>query len=106
MSHFRTAAIDNETTVNLNFKKPLQLRRDSEDVSFDWTQDAGPLPPPSALFRQAQAFPHHRATDEGKRPAPATESPDQAANEAVKNARPVLHAGLLPEDQDEVKLLR
>ncbi len=85
---------------------PLNLRRSNDQNGFDWTEDEGPAPPPGKLFDQRDAFrPHYPVRT--KQPAAQTDPPaNESADQASDNAPTVWHAGLLPEDRGEIKMLR
>lgn len=102
-SHFRQATADSKVAGNLASNESLQLRR-TDEAGFDWTEDDGP--PPIKLSGQADGVQQHVVGHGGESSVPGAYNSKQAADKADANTPPLLHAGLLPVDQGEIKLLR
>jgi NodT family efflux transporter outer membrane factor (OMF) lipoprotein len=97
--------------------KPLRLRHSNDDAEFDWTQDDDPPPlrlsKPTAkptTTKLEEPTSAYYAAAPTKSPADSSRRDDiQTADEtpaADFTAGPILHAGLLQGDGEQVRLLR
>jgi NodT family efflux transporter outer membrane factor (OMF) lipoprotein len=102
-ARIKQASTDSGPRENRLSQIPLHLRRSNDEASFDWTEDDVPLPPPIELFKQADPGRHRYPAET---PAETDRNIDHGTDEAEASAPALLHAGLLPEDQGQAKLLR
>jgi NodT family efflux transporter outer membrane factor (OMF) lipoprotein len=104
-------AAQSKSTNQSTAKMSQKLSRNNEEASYDWSDVDRPVAAPKSaapktLSNPAAIYLHRNRNDGNKPVAQIPDSFDQAADESEQIDRPLLHAGMLPEDKGEIRLQR